>query len=892
MMTRPIRLLVLEDNSADAELMLRELKRESLDVTGYRVETEPEFRRHLAERPVDVILADYSLPAFDGEAALRIAREIAPEVPFIFVSGSIGEERAVIALRNGATDYILKDRMSRLAPAVKRALDDRKELKLRRAAQEALRVSTERFEYATKATSDALWDWDLATGRVWVSEAMLALTGDSPDDQHDIQWLIRRTIHAGDAQRVESSLLMAIARRELRWSDEYRITRPGGTSTYVAGRAYIIQNESGVAVRVVGSVSDVSERRQAEEAHLAAAASLREAQRLALVGSWQYDNATGAMIWSEEAYRILGFNAEVKPSVGRYLSAIHPDDQQIVSALLQSQQRTGTPETLSYQHRLMRPDGSERTVECRSRVLVDDQGVASSAIGTIQDITERTLATRTIAHLSQRNQTILDCAAEGIIGIRADATISFTNPAASASLGWSREELLACADAHALFHHTKHDGTPNPPSESPILLTIRDGRKRAIKSDFFWRADGGLFAVEYEVAPMIENGEQVGCVLTFRDVTESHAMARQLELAKRIGSLGRVAATIAHEFNNVMMGIEPFAELIRRRAKEDQNIMKSAEQISISVRRGRRVTEEILRFTQPSRPDLLSIDLGNWLRALEPELRALAAPDVGVTVAVPDQPLYSACDAAQLQQVMTNLLVNARDASPPGGIVRVVLTPHADSSLQIVVRDTGPGIPAGALESIFEPLFTTKRTGTGLGLAVARQVLLQHGGSIEVSNHPGGGAEFRIVLPASEPPTVADTVQKTHPNANVSFRKLLLVEDDELVSAGLAALLESEGLEVRVVDRGNAVVAEIERFDPDAVILDLTLPDIDGRQVFHLLRERWLSLPVIFSTGQGGTTELASILESPHVGLLRKPYELNELLDAVERIAGREPTCT
>src|SRR5216684_8432124 len=125
-MATPIRVLLLEDTPSDAELMLRELQRASLEVTARRVETEEEFRQQLTEWPVDVILADYSLPTFDGEAALRIAREIAPEVPFIFVSGSIGEERAVLALRGGATDYILKDRMSRLATAVIRALDERR----------------------------------------------------------------------------------------------------------------------------------------------------------------------------------------------------------------------------------------------------------------------------------------------------------------------------------------------------------------------------------------------------------------------------------------------------------------------------------------------------------------------------------------------------------------------------------------------------------------------------------------------------------------------------------------------------------------------------------------------------------------------------------------------
>ena|GEM_PF-4411773 len=137
-------------------VLIVELKRASLEVDAQHVETEEDFRKHLAEGNVDVILADYSLPTFDGGSALQIARAIAPEVPFIFVSGSIGEERAVNALRDGARDYILKDRMSRLGPAVKRALDERKELDIRREAQEALRESEARFRSVAELAGDAI----------------------------------------------------------------------------------------------------------------------------------------------------------------------------------------------------------------------------------------------------------------------------------------------------------------------------------------------------------------------------------------------------------------------------------------------------------------------------------------------------------------------------------------------------------------------------------------------------------------------------------------------------------------------------------------------------------------------------------------------------------------
>ena len=376
-----------------------------------------------------------------------------------------------------------------------------------------------------------------------------------------------------------------------------------------------------------------------------------------------------------------------------------------------------------------------------------------------------------------------------------------------------------------------------------------------------------------------------------RDVSMEH----RLEQAQRINSLGRVAATIAHEFNNVLMGIQPFAEKIRRRAGDDEQISKAAEQIHNSVRRGKRVTEEILRFTNAVAPLLQTINMGQWLTQIEPELRAVAGSGVKMTVVLPPESVFAPCDSAQMQQVITNLVLNARDAMPSGGAVTVTLatsTPEDnlfnglsehERMVRLTVRDVGSGIAPEMLEQIFEPLFTTKRSGTGLGLAVARQVLTQHGGLISADNAPGGGTAFHIFLPRVDEAlstAVAVAAEKT----SGRIRRLLLVEDEVSVAAGLSSLLELEKIIVRVVERGREVVRAIEEFAPDAVVLDLTLPDIGGREVFAQIAARWPDLPVVFSTGHGGEADLARELSRDHVGFLRKPYEVAALIAAIERV--------
>jgi PAS domain S-box-containing protein len=392
-----------------------------------------------------------------------------------------------------------------------------------------------------------------------------------------------------------------------------------------------------------------------------------------------------------------------------------------------------------------------------------------------------------------------------------------------------------------------------------------------------------------------QQGMPVRVIGMIQDVTERRQLETRLLQAERVSSLGRLAASVAHEFNNVLMGIQPFVDLLNRRSGTDPTVALAVPRISDAVARGKRITQEMLRFTRIGEPTRITVNVADWLQEFEPELSQLAGPAVTVTIdAAPG--LTMLVDGHQLRQVFANLLVNAQHAMPEGGRVdiRAVSDTIRDRNERLVeavhffVSDSGVGMPEETLRYIFEPLFTTRKFGgTGLGLAVAAQVIQQHKGHIYAESTQGKGSTFHILIPAGKSPKSAPAPETVIPRprrkTTREITRIILIEDDESVGAGLAAILDLDGITVDWVRLGHEAVERIAANLPDAVILDLGLPDIDGIEVFRQIAKRWPKLPVLFSTGHGDETMLHDVL-SAHVAYIQKPYELNALMAALENV--------
>jgi PAS domain S-box-containing protein len=530
------------------------------------------------------------------------------------------------------------------------------------------------------------------------------------------------------------------------------------------------------------------------------------------------------------------------------------------------------------------PDGGPCIWEYRSVLEKDETPPTVRAV--VRDVTEREEAFEAVRRSEEQFRSIIENAADIIAIVELDGRIRYESPSVERVLGYPPNVLVG-----RTFLDFVH---PDDTSLAADLLARQIVDPAAIQRvELRGRHhDGSWRSFEVIANNLVTRGQVSGIVMNARDITERKLLEAQLVEAKRLGGLGRLAATVAHEFNNVLMGMQPFAELLQRPDAAPTTIAKSAWHIANSIQRGKRVVLEILRFTQPHPPVTTAVDLGEWWETFARDAEVILGNMISIVSTIPSRGLYAVADRTQLSQVMGNLVANARDAMSGKGTLTVGandlkpdatfsfgMVPHPDRFVQISIRDTGTGMAAEVMDRVFEPLYTTRESGgTGLGLAVAHQVLTQHGGYIFVESEPAHGSTFHLFLPRAIPPS-SDKVTLAAPTRTPAARKLLIIDDEESIVEGIAALLGEDGIEVLAIGSGVEAVQAIASFHPDVVLLDFGLPGMDGSEVYAHIRELDRTLPVIFATGHGDRKVLHDRLNDPRTRFLQKPFEVADLLE-------------
>ena len=395
-MRRPLRILSLEDDPNDAELIQAVLEGEGMACEVTRVETQADFLATLAQG-VDLILADYTLPSFDGLSALRIAREQAPRIPFLFVSGTLGEEVAIEALRIGATDYVLKTRLSRIAPAVDRALREAEARQQRERAEEALERSEAYLAEAQRLSRTGSFGWHVSSGEIFWSTETFRIFGCEPVVHPSVELVLERT-HPGDRALVQQVIERALQERKA-FDFEHRLLMPDGSVKHLRVVGHPAEGEAGIS-EIVGAVTDITDRKRTDEALRESEERFRTmADTLPEVIWIRALNPEKVLYASPSFERIWGLplkDLAERPDL--WTITIHPEDQDRVVGIYS---RWTSGEDVVYhdvEYRIIRPDGGLRWIHDRGVLARDENGQPSRVSGISTDITLRKRAEDDLYH--------------------------------------------------------------------------------------------------------------------------------------------------------------------------------------------------------------------------------------------------------------------------------------------------------------------------------------------------------------------------------------------------------------------------------------------------------------------------------------------------------------
>jgi two-component system cell cycle sensor histidine kinase/response regulator CckA len=632
---RPLSVLIVEDSEIDAELLIRELRRGSFDVTALRVQTASEMRHALALRQWDVILSDFTLPSFDAPGALAVVKDSGLDIPFIVMSGTVDEESAIDALRAGAHDFLSKGRLARLLPAIERELRELKVREARRRAEHELRESEQRYRRIVETTNEGVWVLDTT-----------------------------------------------------------------GSTTFVNART----------------------------------ASL------------------------------LGYSAE-------------------------------------------------------------------SLVGlSLLELLDESSRARVSRSLARREPT-----------------------------------------GHTDIQFRRQDGTD------------------------LW--------VMLDSTPILDrNGRYEGALVMLMDVTARRQLEDQLRQAQKMEAIGSLAGGVAHDFNNLLSVVLSYSALILEGLEPDSVIRPEVEEVQRAGERAAQLTRQLLAFSRRQVFALRVIDLRQVLTGMEPLLRRLLPANVQLSMLNAEALGNVRADPGQMEQVVMNMVVNARDAMPNGGLITIETSDvELDSAyvsqhlgvtpgryVRLSITDNGSGMDSDTLARIFEPFFTTKEKdkGTGLGLSTAFGIVQQSGGHMWVQSELGAGTTFHVYVPRADGALDLVVKEAPVPTDLSGAETILLVEHDEAVRAVARTILRRQGYDLIEAQNGGEAFLVCERHNTviDLLITDVVMPRMSGRELAERLAPMRPQMKVLFVSGY---VEDAAVHQGQlgfGSAFLQKPITPDRLLRKVREI--------
>jgi len=701
-------------------------------------------------------------------------------------------------------------------------------------------------------------------------------------------------IFPGDLPLVQASIAKRISGEMPSHHYEIRMVTKNRDIRYVEVYSSYAVYEGEPAI--IGTLLDISERKHAENALLASEERFRTFFNLPIVG-FAITGADSRWIhFNDKLCDMLGYSREELERT-TWMRITPPEDLARERPLFEDVVRGGRNVT-GLEKRYVRKDGSLVEAFVSTQVVRNPDGSVAYFASIIQDITAQKRAEGEIIREREKLRTLSDNAPFGMVLIDRDGRFTYINAKFTDLFGY---ELPDVPDGRAWFRKAYPDAEYRHTVISTWLTDFCDTGPTERKPRVFTvTCKNGVKKMIEFIPSKLVSGDYL---MTCEDITELVRLESQLRQAQKMESIGTLAGGIAHDFNNILTTLIGYASLIQTKMDSDNPLRSYVDQVLSASRKGADLTRSLLTFSRQQPVTLLPVDLNDAIRATQPLLKRLLTEDIDLSTSFTGDDTVVMADRSQMDQILFNLVTNARDAMPEGGTLTIETDITAMDSwfieahgfgepgryVLMTVADTGEGMDGATREKIFDPFFTTKETGkgTGLGLATVYGIVKQHNGYITVYSEPGKGTAFHIYIPAAM--TKVETGTDTAVPASGGKETVLIAEDDEGVRRIMREVLEEYGYTcIEAADGEDAIEKFGLRRGIDLVILDSVMPRKNGREAFEKIRAMDSRIKVLFISGYTRDIVLDKGIKDREFDFLSKPLVLDRFLQKVREILDRQ----
>jgi PAS domain S-box-containing protein len=737
------------------------------------------------------------------------------------------------------------------------------------------------------------WEWDVAEDAVTWSDELYRIFGREPSTEPP-NWAEHDVLYTPESMAKLRSAVEQTLEDGTPYELELQAVRANGEIRQCLCRGHAEMGPEGKPVRLFGSLQDITELRIAER-------DLRQSEQrfrsfvenandilyaVAPDGIFTYISPNWLEFMGEPAERAVGRS---------FTEYVHPEDVHLCREFLETVLATGEKQS-SVEYRVYRADGVMRWHVSNGSPMRDEQGRAIGYMGIARDVTEQKQRRDAFARFCDMS-TDLICLAD-----INTATFLQVNPAATDILGYSEEELLS--QPFTNFIHPDDLEATHRVIEEQLLK----GQNLVSFENRYFRKDGEIRWLQWNSHPLPEEGLTYAIAYDVTERKQAEQERRNLESqllqAQKMEAVGRLAGGVAHDFNNKLQTILGYSDILLHEENLPRSLQECVEEIHEAAVRSADLTRQLLAFArkQTISPRVLNLNetVPEMLRMLKPliseeiDLQWYPGENVG-TIRM---------DPAQLDQILANLVVNARDAIKQTGTITVetqnvevdpeyVKThPYVRPGrhVQLAVSDDGAGMDADTLDQIFEPFFTTKPSdqGTGLGLATVYGIAKQNGGFVNVYSEPGTGTTFRIYLPLTDEDTPVPPTHDRPDAAHTGSETILLVEDDPSVLRLGQKTLEELGYTVLAADRPDKALDMVDRQSApiDLLVTDVVMPEMNGKDLLARLSKNRPGLRALFMSGYTANVIAHRGVLDEGIEFLQKPFRAVDFAARVRQVLG------